>query len=121
MKYSGLIHNQSSASSESFFIRDAKAWDQFVARIPKHRMQKKEPAPPSTDPLLKSCPVDFQHQFAVVSTSNDIYMDAIILDVDGPTIRIEERAQPGYGMGQKPYGVGLYHLWVLETTGCENP
>ena len=113
-QFSGLIEAKRGVPSESFFVRDAEGWEQLVARIPKKRVQMKQPAPPSSDPLLQECPVDFEHQLAVVSTSNDIYTDSVILAVDGETIRCETRRQPGYGIGAKPDGVGRYHLWVIE-------
>ena len=48
-------------------VRDQAALDAFIERIPKRRVQKRQPAPPSKDPLLQDFSMDFDRYMLLVS------------------------------------------------------
>lgn len=50
---------QAKAASPLTVIRDAKAYEKFLKRIPKKQISRTRPAPPNMDPLLKQPRIDF--------------------------------------------------------------
>ncbi len=52
-------------------IRDAATYDALIARLPAHRVQQRQPAPPSTDPLRARPPIDFDRDMLIVVTRGD--------------------------------------------------
>lgn len=97
---------------ELLVIRSQTDWQQFVARVPQKALSMRQPAPPSKDPLLKGCPIQFPEQGAVVGISDDIYRRAgLVREASG--FRVDLQNLPGQGVGARPYGYGLYQLWVV--------
>ncbi len=70
-----------SSEHEGHVIVDQAAYDAFVARLPKLRIQKKQPSPPNTDPLLNKPAIDFDRQMLVVTTRRSMYYGPTIASV----------------------------------------
>ena len=60
------LQPSTSKSYETMVIRHGEELEQFVARIPKKKIQKKQPAPPSEDPLLNKKDFDWQQSMLIV-------------------------------------------------------
>lgn len=67
-------------------ITDDAGYDALVARLPAHRVQQRQPAPPSTDPLRARPAIDFARDQLIVAIRTDT--------MDPPLIAAIERA-PG--------------------------
>jgi len=104
-------------------VKNDSEYDTFIAQIPEKRVQKRQPAPDSEDPMLKRPPVDFETQMLLVVRSGSIYEFPKISEVlDTPAEReviytippvenLEMMAQPG--------GVGRYAaVLVAKTDGA---
>lgn len=53
-------------------IRDQATFEQFHAGLPKQRVQKRRPAPPSDDPLLTAPPFDYDQHMLLVAYRIDV-------------------------------------------------
>lgn len=101
-------------------VRDQKGYDAFLDRIPTRRIQKKEPAPPSQDPLLKRPEVDWSKYVGIVAYSNNIHTEVTIeelrLEPDGESVQVKVRRflPPGAEHGARPYGYGQYDFVLIE-------
>ena len=52
-------------------IQNVQEYDRLIDQLPKRRIQKRQPAPPNDDPLLKRPHIDFhQHTLIVVRSDN---------------------------------------------------
>jgi hypothetical protein len=102
-------------------IRDQAAYDALIKRIPKKRVTKKRPAPPSSDPLLKQPVIDFEKKMLVVVTRDDMYVGPAIKRIrKGAGGVIVEVALPDAGnskMMARVIGVGTYHAVVVPKAG----
>ena len=101
-------------------IRTPGEYDAFVERIPKTRLQKRQPAPPSTDPLLKKPAIDFDRYALVAIWSDNVHIDCKIIGTeregddlvvhmayDAPSEDVRNYAAP--------LGYGQYHVVRVET------
>lgn len=52
-------------------IRSQQDFDKFIERVPRERLQKRQPAPPSGDPILEHPQVDFQEYSLVAVWSHN--------------------------------------------------
>lgn len=80
------------------FVRDAARYAELVALIPEKQIQKKQPAPPSDDPLLQKPEVDFEkHMIVAVFRADTMYVHpklsnprrkdgALVLDLEHPPL-----------------------------------
>ena len=95
-------------------IHNQAEYDRFVERIPKERVQMKEPAPPSEDPLLKKPAVDFQEHALVAVWTESIHIGCRIENTrrvgDDLEIRVDFTAPPDWRNYAGPYHYGQYHL-----------
>ena len=90
-------------------IRDAAAYDALIATLPPHRIQQRQPAPPSTDPLRARPPIDFDRDMLIVVTRGDT-MDpptlAAVFDA-GDHVLVRYAATPP-PPAARCYGIGGY-------------
>ena len=97
-------------------IHDQTEYHEFVQRIPKDRIQMKQPAPPSQDPLLKKPTVDFQEHALVAVWSENVHIGCRIegtrREGDDLKVQVNFDVPPDYRNYAAPYGYGQYH--VLE-------
>lgn len=104
---------------EALVVRDRSAFDAFVDRIPEHRLQKRQPAPPSDDPLLDRPPVDFERRTMVVLIRGDTPWGTIevkSLHREGDRVRVhrEHPPLPDEGPLAQPMGIGTYVALVVD-------
>ena len=90
-------------------VKSASEYDAFIAQIPKKRVQKRQPAPDSDDPMLTRPAIDFSSHMLVVVRSRSIYLVPEIVEIldQGderevvytipPVENLEMMAQPGGG------------------------
>jgi len=94
-------------------IRDQAAYDAFVDTLPTQRIQKKQPAPPSDDPLLKRPAVDFTQHMLLVALRDDMYVGPVIRAVRpvASDLLVEvDHPDPGETVyAARAMGVGTYH------------
>ena len=90
-------------------IRDDAAYDELVARLPATRIQKRQPAPPSDDPLLARPPIDFTTDMLVVVVRAFTLDRPAILRVahDGTRVVVTHDAA-STPPGARPFGIGGY-------------
>ncbi len=106
-------------------LRDQKAYDAFIDRIPRTEISKTNPAPPSDDPLLKRPKIDFTENMAVVATSNfphtRVKIVQLRLQSDGESVHLQvERVTPEEAKyASVPNDVGRYHLVVVDRRNGE--
>lgn len=119
-EYFGYVHAGSSVPSSPdptfpklLTLRSSQEWEDFVRQIPLRVISQRQPAPLSRDPLLKSCPVDFSNQAAVVGISDNIYLQPDLQRRSDGHFEVTARKLDGFDLGARPYGVGLYRLWVI--------
>lgn len=100
-------------------IRDQAAYERFIARIPTHVIQMRQPAPPSRDPLLQKPAIDWdKHMLLVAYRGANMYAQANITRLE--TVEGELRVTvvlPPLGdtnMMQSQLGVGTYHAVVVD-------
>lgn len=89
-------------------IQNAKEFEAFVSRIPTKRVQKRQPAPPSTDPLLKDPQIDFATHTMLVVERPSMYI--------GPEIeRVEARGEGAHVLYRlPPLGETVYAAAVMD-------
>ena len=97
-------------------IRSQEEYEKFLERIPKKRIQKRQPAPDSKDPLLQKPPIDFNKHALVAVWTDNIYLNGevqswrregddlvVALGFDAPTEDV-------YNKYARPIGIGQYHV-----------
>ena len=90
-------------------IRDGAAYDALIARLPAHRIQMKQPAPPSDDPLRARPPIDFDRAMLVVVTRGEALAPPIIARVRAEADRLVVRViAPRPPPAARPLDVGGY-------------
>lgn len=94
-------------------IRDPAAWSSFIDGIPKKRVQMKQPAPPSRDPLLKRPSVDFERHMVLVAFRVDVLSTDMAFESftrEGGKLRVRVHTpEPGAeNMMARPTHVGAY-------------
>mgnify|MGYP001335741221 CR=1 FL=1 len=105
-------------------IRTDEELASFVARIPKKRIQKKQPAPDSDDPFVNGLQIDFETSMLLVSLrSGDMYSQS-------PIIRVFESDEKIVAHYEMPFdeknmmmasagGVGTYHAVQVPMSSLE--
>lgn len=100
-----VLHNQSD-------------YEEFVARIPARQLSKRQPAPPSQDPLLEKPPFDFGQVALLAIWSHSVHVEAKILSARkvGEDLEVDLAfgAPVGYEAFAAPHGFGQYHLLQVE-------
>ena len=104
-------------------LRTQAEYQAFVDRLPKDRVQMKQPAPPSQDPLLKMPPVDFRQHALVAVWSHNIHIEARVVEahLEGDDMKVELSFETprDYRNYAAPDGFGQYHLVEVEPFGGE--
>ena len=95
-------------------IRNNEQFADFVHRIPKRKIQKKNPAPLSDDPFVNGLLIDFnQHILLVSIRSDNMYAKAPIVSVletnDYITAMIEVESLDDTEMMASVGGIGTYY------------
>jgi len=100
-------------------IRSQKEYDDFVARIPKERLQMKQPAPPSTDPLLEQPEVDFEQHALVAIWSSNVHIGCEIRGThrEGDNLVVDTAfdAPSDWRNYAAPDGYGQYYVVEVDT------
>lgn len=98
-------------------LHNQAEYDQFVERIPKERLQMKQPAPPSDDPLLLKPVIHFEQQTLLAVWSENVHIGCRIgaIHRDGEDVKVEVdfEVPPDYRNYSAPYGFGQYHVLAL--------
>lgn len=103
-------------------IRTDAGYDQFVALIPEHRVQKRQPAPPSDDPLLARPRIDFATHALVVGFRTDtmqpgLFEPTITVTDDLVTVRLADKDPGDSAMAARRMDVGAYVAVLVEHGG----
>ncbi len=114
-RWRGQVHVGASAPGaepvglERIVIRDEAAYRAFVERIPTARVQMRQPAPPSDDPLLARPVIDFTREVivAVVRPLTVSAAPALSLAMVDGTLQVRYTAPP-IPPEARPYGIGAY-------------
>ena len=89
-------------------------YEQFVGRIPKERIQMKQPAPPSEDPFLQKPPIDFAEHALVAVWTENVHIGCRIQETSPAggdlKVRVDFDVPPDYRNYAAPYGYGQYHV-----------
>jgi hypothetical protein len=108
-RWLGQIHLGDGAAPTARAIRDEAAYDALIATLPTHRIQQRQPAPPSTDPLRARPPIAFDRDMLIVVTRGDT-MDpptlAAVIDA-GDHVLVRYAATPP-PPAARCYGIGGY-------------
>lgn len=107
-RWRGQIHlGADDASAQA--VRDDDAYDALIARLPTHRIQQRQPAPPSTDPLRARPPIDFARDMLIVITRGDTMdppaLAAVLAADDHVVVRYAATPPPP---AARCYGIGGY-------------
>ena len=108
--YGGRILVPPPDQIRSFVVRDDAAYDALIARLPERKIQKKQPAPPSDDALLKRPAVDFSSEMLVVAVCGTFYCPISLEGwrVEGDTLIVSHATpgeEEGSGMAARPIGM----------------
>jgi hypothetical protein len=108
--YGGRIAVPPPDKVTSFVVHDDGAYDNLLERIPKNKIQKKRPADPSDDAILKRPAVDFSNEMIVVAVCGTFYCEIDLKGyrVEGDTLTVIIEApgeDPGLAMGARPIGM----------------
>lgn len=99
-------------------VRNQMEYEAFVARVPTFRIQKRQPAPPSQDPILRTPAIDFSQCSLVAVWSENIHIDAKVSEAhregDDMVVVASFEVPPNYRNYAAPYGYGQYHLLQVE-------
>ncbi len=106
-------------ASEPLVIRSQAELEAFVVRLPKEEVQKKQPAPPSQDPLLHKPAIDFARHLVLIALRTDtMYVHPVFLV---PRLHagslVVEVVQPPLGdtaMAAARSDVGTYAAIVID-------
>ncbi len=108
-RWRGQIHLGDDDAPTTRAIRDEAAYDALIATLPTHRIQQRQPAPRSTDPLRARPPIDFGRDMLIVITRGDS-MDpptlAAVIDA-GDHVLVRYAATPP-PPAARCYGIGGY-------------
>jgi len=100
------------ADAEPLILRSQAAFDAFVDTIPTERVQKKQPAPPSDDPLLQKPAIDFGTHMVLVALRDDMYVGPEIVavrpDRDGLLVEVRHPPLGDTVHGARLLGMGTY-------------
>lgn len=110
----GSLPGDEPSALETLTIRDDAAYDAFIARLPARRIQQRQPAPPSTDPLRARPPIDFAHEvlIAVVRPQTLSAVPDVEVATDRGVLHVRYTLPPRPPEA-RPYGIGVYHAIVV--------
>ena len=112
--WSGAIDVDEGSGVVGEAIRDDAAYAALVARLPERRVQKKQPAPPSTDPLRARPAIDFATHMLVVITRSGTMSPIEIARIEQSERGIVVRyAVTPDTPAARPYEVGTYAAAVV--------
>lgn len=101
-------------------VKNDSEYDAFIAQIPTKRIQMRQPAPDSEDPMLKRPAVDFETQMLLVVRSGSIHQVPEITEVlDSPDEREVIYTIPAVEnleMMAQPRGTGRYAAVLVSRT-----
>ncbi|MBL8623546.1 MAG: hypothetical protein JNK64_19720 [Myxococcales bacterium] len=108
-RWRGQIHLDVDDDATPVAVRDEATYDALIARLPTHRIQQRQPAPLSSDPLRARPPIDFGRAMLIVITRGDT-MDpptlAAVIDA-GDHVLVRYAATPP-PPAARCYGIGGY-------------
>lgn len=124
--WDGMFHleelEDDTANTQPFVVRTELEFQSLVSKIPKWKIQMRQPAPPSEDPLLKLSDLDFSNTMMLVIISDEMYSEPKIIglskdntgeagDRQTQMLSVEYRIDrdPNAEMMSKPNGVGRYY------------
>jgi hypothetical protein len=117
------VHDLGMEDSGPSTVSNDAEYDAFIAEIPTKRIQMRQPAPDSDDPMLKRPPVDFSTQMLVVVRSRSIHLFPEIVEVlDKGAEREVVYTIPSVenlSMMSQPGGVGRYAAALVARTEGE--
>jgi hypothetical protein len=104
-------------------VRTKAAYAAFVDTIPAHRIQMRQPAPPSEDPLLKRPDIDFNTHMLLVVRVDGLYANPTFVKLtrEGADLLVDTASniEPNaYEMAQ-PYGIGTYIAALVDRVDGE--
>ena len=112
-----LVPQNSIPEKNTLTIRTQEEFDQFIARIPAKIIQKKQPAPPSEDPLRTQTHFDSQYMMLVSMRFDNNYAYAPISKIEKSPEAIHVwYSVPPLGesaMYASMSGVGTYHAILI--------
>lgn len=98
-------------------IRSQADYERFVSAIPQRKIQKKQPAPASEDPLLGLPKVDFPREVLLVALRDSMYVHPELGPITARSGDLEVRiVYPPLGdtaMAAAMHGVGVYAAAVV--------
>jgi hypothetical protein len=111
-RWSGSIHlagDDATPPLEVVIIRDEAAYHAFVARLPEKRVQMKQPAPPSDDPMRARPAIDFGVDMLVVVVRGDTLGPPTIARVNAAAGQVViHYVAPPPPPEARPHGIGGY-------------
>jgi hypothetical protein len=98
-------------------LREQAAYEAFIGRIPTRRITKKQPAPPSDDPLLNKPKVNFATQMVIAFDRDDMYVgpriERVVKRGDDAVVHV---VLPDPGQSRimaRVMDIGTYHAVVV--------
>ena len=113
----GPIEVDEGRGVEGLVVRDDEAYDALRARLPATRVQMKQPAPPSNDPLRARPPIDFGANMLVVVTRSGTMAPISIARIEARAGSvIVQFALAPTPPAARPYDVGTYAAALVART-----
>lgn len=108
-RWAGPIATDDDGELRLLAVRDDEAYDALRARLPAHRVQQRQPAPPSDDPLRARPLVDFGAQMLVVVVRGGSLAPVTIAQVEraAHSVVVHVAVAPAPPEA-RPFGVGVY-------------
>jgi len=115
-------HRTAAAPVPSRIIRDAAGFAEFVKMIPPTKITKRQPSPPSDDPLLKRPSIDWtKHMMIVAFRTDTMYLPPKVENprLDRGKLVIDVRHPPlgDTANAAAVYGIGTYNAIIVERHG----
>ncbi|MDG2488014.1 MAG: hypothetical protein P8M65_09925 [Roseibacillus sp.] len=113
-----LDPNEQSPEPSELIIRNQADYEAFVVRIPKRKITRTRPAPPSDDPLLGKPAIDFENNMILVAIRSDsMYVspqfESIVADKNALIVRISDPDLGETGSANQQGGIGTYQAVVV--------
>ncbi|HBP16530.1 MAG TPA: hypothetical protein DEA08_01890 [Planctomycetes bacterium] len=127
VSYAGRIYLDNVAgaggSLSPRLIKTQAEYERFVSAIPQRKIQKKQPAPPSEDPLLEMPKVDFPREVLIVALRDSMYVHPELGPITAKDGDLEVQVvYPPLGdtvMAAAMHGVGVYAAAVVPACSGE--
>ena len=120
--YEGRIYasnlNRRVQGKTEIIIKTQAQYEAFLSKVPKHRISKTNPAPPSKDPLLKKPPIDFnEYMMLVVIRADSMYVapkiESVVAQKDALFVHITDPDLGETRFLNQRQGVGSYFAIVV--------